>query len=947
MLDTVAGVRVRVGDDTIKVLIIEDNPIDAELFQQGLRRGGVAVDCMVAADEAELREVLLRFVPDVVLCDFSLPGFDGFAAQRIVRAVNANVPLIFVSGTISEESAAKAIQTGAVDYVMKTSLARLPSAVQRAVLSSRVIADAEERARQHAVRLETLWCIANNPTLRGQELILVMLQQAAAAIAPPQRFRGLLCRVDGNDIAVIGAQGASDGGDDPDPTFLQLGACMALENTRETHRHGWDDALTSADVPPGLADLGWRATICAQFETGGSRYWLAFASAEPTTTPFSDADFAYLDVLATSFANQVQVNGLEQQLRDEEERSRQHAQRLEALLQVVNDPTLGDAEKWLAMLDQAVTSLGPGQGYRGMLWRVHGTEMTLQAVAHSHGHVLSGHVPQIGEVVALSSTIVGNVLADGGGTRSWDDIEDSPYSADYARKQGTRSLVITTFIAGGATWALTFSSGRPTSIPLGQQEHAYIEVIASFFSKHAQQRWQFERIQYQQSHDVLTGLLNRSQFRSQARAGARTSSRYAIVVVDINAFHEINEAYGHTVADALLVEVGNALGGCASADEIVGRVGGDVFAIYIPNPLSHEHLRDRARDFAGVFARSFSTGGSEGQEFIARTASIGVAVAPEDGQIIDAVHSHADAALAAAKQRGHGSIVFYEAGMERDAQRRAALRNELVEACEKDQLALYYQPHIDMRTGEATGCEALLRWNHPQRGLLGPDDFIPFAEQTGIITSIDAWVMRKAFAVAGELSESRPGFRLYFNVSGRTAGDPKLVRAFIDAARSGVSLANVGLEITETDVMRDVERTRRVFRALRRLDVRVAIDDFGTGYSSLSSLKRLPVDIVKIDRSFISGITSNFDDAAIADTIISIAEHFGFESMGEGAENPADVEWLRRHGCRYVQGYAVCHPLPLGAFKAWLAARRPRALNPSRSRRVEASSAGSRRLMPA
>jgi diguanylate cyclase (GGDEF)-like protein len=777
----VAGVSaessLRAGDDTIKVLIVDDNPIDAELACAEFLRGGVAARCTVAANEAALHATLLDYVPDVVLCDFSFPDFDGFTAQHIVREAYPNVPIIFLSGTISEDHAAQAFRNGAVDYVLKTNLARLPSAVQRAVRSSRLIADAQER------------------------------------------------------------------------------------------------------------------------------------------------------------------------LHDEEERSRLHAQRLEALLQVVNDPTLGDAEKWLAMLGQAVTSLGARQGYRGMLWRVHGADMTLEAIAQSPGHVLVGS-PQIGDVVSLSKTVVGRVLADGGGTRSWDDIANSPYGSEFARMQGTRSLVITTFSAGGAKWALTFSSGRRASIPLAQQDHAYIEVIASFFSKHMQQRRQIERIQYQQSHDVLTGLVNRSQFRSQACAGARTTTRYAIVVVDINAFHEINEAYGHTVADALLVEIGNALRGCAATDEIVGRVGGDAFGIFIPNPPSHEHLRGRTRDFAGVFARSFAVG--EGRGFIARTASIGVAVAPDDGQDVDAVHSHADAALAAAKLRGQGSIAFYETGMEGDAPRRAALRTELVEACTEDQLTLHYQPHVDLTTGDVTGCEALLRWNHPRRGLLGPDDFIPFAEQTGIITTVDAWVMRNAFAVAGEISERRPGFRLYFNVSGRTAGDPKLIRAFIDAARSGVSLANVGLEITETDVMRDVEQTRRVFRALRRLNVRVAIDDFGTGYSSLSSLKRLPVDIVKIDRSFVSGVTSNPDDAAIADTIISIAQHFGFESMGEGAEDPAAVDWLREHGCRYVQGYAVCHPLPLGAFKAWLGASRSRALGSGRRRRfVEASSAGSRRLMPA
>src|SRR6202030_2067070 len=164
-------------------------------------------------------------------------------------------------------------------------------------------------------------------------------------------------------------------------------------------------------------------------------------------------------------------------------------------------------------------------------------------------------------------------------------------------------------------------------------------------------------------------------------------------------------------------------------------------------------------------------------------------------------------------------------------------------------------------------------------------------------------------------------FRLYFNLSGRQAGDPKMIHAFADAARDGVSLANIGVEITESDAMRDVEATRRVCRALRRMGVRIAIDDFGTGYSSLSSLKRLPVDIVKIDRSFISGILSDPHDAAIAETIISIAARFGFESLAEGVERSGELAWLRERGCRFAQGFGICHPLPLDAFMAWLSER--------------------------
>jgi EAL domain-containing protein (putative c-di-GMP-specific phosphodiesterase class I) len=259
--------------------------------------------------------------------------------------------------------------------------------------------------------------------------------------------------------------------------------------------------------------------------------------------------------------------------------------------------------------------------------------------------------------------------------------------------------------------------------------------------------------------------------------------------------------------------------------------------------------------------------------------------------------------------------------MESDAQRRATMRNELIDAVAHDEFTLHYQPHVDIATGTVTGCEALIRWNHPTRGLLAPNLFIPFAEETGIISHIDEWVMNQAFGMANDLGALRPDFRLYFNLSGRQAGDPKLVRAFADAKRRGVALEHIGVEITESDAMRDVESTRRVCRALRRLNVTIAIDDFGTGYSSLSSLKRLPVDVVKIDRSFISGVLDDPHDGAITEAIIGIADRFGFASLAEGAESDAEIAWLRDRGCRYVQGYAIARPLPLAAFKTWMAAR--------------------------
>jgi len=903
-----------IAADDIRALVIDDNASDAELSLLALRRGGMSVRSVVVHDEPQLRAVLLSFVPDIVLCDFSFPNFDGLEAQKIIHEALPACPVIFVSGAISEERAAMALQSGAVDYVMKSTLVRLPIAVKRAVRAARREAEVERRASGHVKRLETLWGIVNDPALKPSVLVHAMLSQAATDLSVQQRFNGYLCSGTDGNVTIVGRSALRGTSPVASDVLLALGALGDLVPAAGARTRSWADAANSPDAPAALGRAGWRATISTAFEANGLHYWLTFAADEAATCEFGDDDFAYLDVLAACFASQVRVNALEASLRDEEERSRSHASRLEASWQIVNDTRLSDSEKWLAVLSHAAVSVSPGHGYRGTLWRIHGDEMTCEAIGEAPDHFLSRTVA-VGMVVPVASSTVGLALASGMKSRSWDDLRADETRLDFPNVEEIRSTIVTTFAAGEAMWALSFTSGRLTAKPLGNLEHAYIDALASYFSNHVERRWQEARFRFESEHDPLTGLLNRSQFHSLARAASPRGSSYAIAVFNLKRFREVNESYGHAMGDAVLVQVANTLMASARSDEIVGRLAGDVFAVCLPNP-SAAYLRARVHELAGAIARRSPGDSPEAQ--IERGARVGVAVAPDDGDDIDTILSRADAALAIAKGRGPGAIVYYEAGMEGDARLRIALRNELAEALAQDQFTLFYQPHIEIATGRVVGCEALIRWNHPTRGLVSPFAFIPFAEETGFITSIDDWVMRRAFETAAEIGASRPDFRLYFNLSGRQAGNVNLIRAFVRAARQGVPLKNVGVEITETDAMRDLPATRRVLRALRRLDVRTAIDDFGVGYSSLSSLKQLPVDIVKIDRSFVSGLTNNKDDAAMAETIISIAEHFGFESVGEGAETQAEIDWLGRHGCVYVQGYAICHPLPLEKFKAWL-----------------------------
>jgi diguanylate cyclase (GGDEF)-like protein len=339
----------------------------------------------------------------------------------------------------------------------------------------------------------------------------------------------------------------------------------------------------------------------------------------------------------------LQIGSLEQSLLDSEERSRQHAERLEALWRVANNPNLHDEELMFAMLQNCAGAIRPGQPYRGVLGRIENqTHMRIIASARTAGLQASRTGSGVGALITLSETIIGTTLETGGGTFVFDDIEKTDRATAFARSRNRRAMIVTNFSAGGAEYVLAFSSDEPTKKPFGPEDKAYVEVVASFFSSYYQQRWQSARLGHQLEHDSLTGLWNRSRFRSLGRAALRAGEPAAIAVVDLVGFRGINEAYGHLTGDAILVEVAASLAIRAREGEILARVGGDAFAIFFPSAPSREWLLESTARFGSAFDAAMSIGDREGKESVRVSGRFGFAHAPENGTTLDELLLHAE-----------------------------------------------------------------------------------------------------------------------------------------------------------------------------------------------------------------------------------------------------------------------------------------------------------------
>jgi diguanylate cyclase (GGDEF)-like protein len=854
----------------IRLLLAEDNADDAELELRELKRAGLRVTSKIVDSRLEFTRALGEFDPQVIISDFSMPNFDGMEALRLATELAPDTPFLFVSGTLGEDYAIRALKNGATDYVLKSNLVRLPAAIERAIAGA-----AQQRARRHAEA--------------GLRRAQVMAKLANVVTGPGGAFESW----SGSLPALLGV----DDSRVPRTTREWLGV-LHPEDRSLFRQKSLEAAATRQRV-----DVEYRLR-----RDDGE--WIHIRQViEPLSSRAEDSAssrwFSTLQDVSEQKLAEMQIRRLN---------------RVYAVLSGINtlivrarerDELLGEACRiavehgkfplaWIGLLDadrtriSVVASAGAAEGYLDL--------MPMQVGDGPQGQGMAGLA------VRERRAMIANDIAS----------DARIVTKQAARDREFRSLVVLPLVVSGEPVGVLALYAEQKGF-FDAQEMRLLNELAGDVSFAIGNIEKERKLQYLSYFDPLTGLANRTLFMdrlAQAVAATREPRVLALAVIDVARFKTINDSLGRHAGDEVLTQIGHRLAALTGDASRVARISADRFGVIIPNARGEAQIaRVLEAGYAQIEGRPFAVADSE----LRLAIRTGISLFPNDGADADAVFTNAESALKKAKASAE-RYLFYTQAMTERVSERLTLETKLRRAIEQQEFVLHYQPKVDLERRRLVGVEALIRWQGPE-GLVPPAQFIPLLEETGLINSVGLWAMKQALLDHRKWSaQGLNAPRVAVNVSAVQLRQRDFVALVQEVLAQGASPTPLDLEITESMLMDDLEGNIEKLNAVRALGVDIAIDDFGTGYSSLGYLARLPVQQLKIDRSFIISMDRDPNAMTLVSTMLSLAHALGLKVVAEGVETEAQANTLRLLRCDAIQGYLISKPVPPDGISALLQA---------------------------
>lgn len=853
------------SDNEFRILLVEDVPADAELALRELKKAGMTCKTVRAETRTDYLRHLDGFAPDIILSDFSLPHFDGMSALALAREKCPEVPFIFVSGTIGEEIAIKSLKSGATDYILKTNLARLAPAVQRALqdaLDSKAHQEAERQVHQLQERFE-------------------LFMRYLPGVAFIKDLQGRYQFVNKTWEQVTGVKSGTAKGLTDSDLWPELAKQYQQSEQAVLERNEVVEALNEFPMDDGLHTF--LVHRFPMLDVTGRLAMIGGVAIDLTERLRAEEKISRLSRIRTLLSS---INAAIVRMRDRDELYR------EVCRIAVYDG--GFKLAWVGLLDPETLDIRPVAwvGEDGGLL----DHMRLSAREdRPGGRGVSGSAIRKKELMVVNDVANDERLAH----------------REETQRSGFRSFVVLPLLVEtqpvGSLYFYTTDEGF-----FDQEEIRLLAELAGDISFALEHIEKSEKLDYLAYYDGLTGLANRQLFFDRVnqllQSAHRDQGQVALVLVDLRRFGLINNTLGRQAGDAVLKQVGERFKNALQDLYPLARISDNLFAIALADASEAAKI---AHVLEGKVLASLNQPFLvEGQE-LKLSAKCGVAIFPGDGPDVDTLFRNAEAAVKNAKNKDE-PYVFYAPQMNARVAEQLRLENDLRDAIRKEQFILHYQPRVTLATGRVEGVEALVRWMHPERGLVPPGEFIPLLEDTGMILEVGYWALTHAAEdYTAWCAQGLTPPRIAVNVSAVQLRQKDFVeRVKMAVAAGGGCTERIDIELTESILMGDIESNVEKLRAIRATGMKIAIDDFGTGYSSLSYLARLPIDALKIDRSFVLRMNDSPENLSIVSTVISLAHSLNLKVTAEGVETIEQQNLLRLLKCDEMQGYLFSWPLP-------------------------------------